>query len=213
MHVVILIDASSSMQFEGKFERAKQLAAAFGVMGLMSLERVSVYACNHEGKAPQRLPPSTGRVNMKRLFEFLEELEGGGDFPIEQAIETVLRHHRGRGIVVLLSDFLTMSELQRPLNMLFSAGLEIFALQILSPTEIDPEVTGDLRFIDCETGGTLDISSAGELLGIYQEHRLALEDELAMLCRQRSGRFLSLSSKDALDWVLFDQLCRQGWLR
>ena len=33
MHVVILIDASSSMMFEGKLDRAKQLAAAFGVMG------------------------------------------------------------------------------------------------------------------------------------------------------------------------------------
>ena len=213
MHVVILVDASTSMRFEGKFERVKQLAAAFGVMGLLNVERVSVYACNHVGTEPVLLPPCTGRVSMTRLFQFLEELEDGGDFPIEQAVEAVLRRHRGRGVAVVLSDFLTLGNLQRTFNMLFSCGLEVFGLQILSPSEIDPELAGDLRFVDCETGRTLDISSAGELLGIYHEHRLALEDELSLLCRKRSGRFLSLNSQDPLEWVLFDLLLRRGWVR
>src|SRR6476660_10141320 len=35
MHVVTIVDASTSMQFDGKFEPAKQLAAAFGLLGLM----------------------------------------------------------------------------------------------------------------------------------------------------------------------------------
>jgi hypothetical protein len=147
------------------------------------------------------------------LFAFLEGIQGGGDFPIGEATEAVLRRHRGRGVAILLSDFLTFGDLQRPLNLLFSAGLEIFALQILSPTELNPEVTGDVRFVDCETGATLDISSAGDLLGLYHEHRLALEAELALHCRQRSGRFLPLNSQDPLDWVLFDLLRRKGWIR
>ena len=213
MHVVILLDASSSMLFEQKFERAQQLAAAFGVMGLLNLERVSVYVCNHAGTEPLFLPPCTGRVSRKKLFSFLEGIEGDGDYPIEAAVEAVLRRHRGRGIAVLLSDFLTFGKLQRPLNLLFSAGLEIFGVQILSSVELDPDVTGDLRFVDCETGQTLDISSAGELLGIYHEHRVALIEDLELLCRQRSGRFVSLNSRDPLEWVLFDLLRRRGWVR
>jgi uncharacterized protein (DUF58 family) len=212
MHVVILIDASSSMMFEGKFDRARQLAAALGVMGLMNIERVSVFCCNHVGQQPVFLPPRTGRASMKQLFEFLERIEGGGDFPIEQAVDAVLQRHRGRGIAVLLSDFLTFGDLHKPLNLLFSSGLEIFAMQILSPIELDPEVTGDMRFVDSETGGTLDISSAGELLGIYHEHRALLEEDLALLCRQRAGRFLSLNSQDPIEWVLFDLLRRNGWV-
>jgi uncharacterized protein (DUF58 family) len=213
MHVVVLVDASSSMMFENKFDRARQLAAAFGVMGLMNLERVSVYVCNQVGQAPVFLPPCTGRVSMRRLFEFLEGVEGGGDAPIEQAVEAVLRRHSGRGVAVVLSDFLSLGDLQRPMNMLFSAGLEIFAVQILSPVELDPEVTGDLRFVDCESGATLDVSSVGDLLGLYHEHRQTLEDELALLCRQRNGRFLSINSRDPLEWVLFDLLRRRGWVR
>ena len=212
MHVVILIDASSSMMFEGKLDRAKQLAAALGVMGLMNIERVSVYSCNHVGGQPMFLPPRTGRASMTQLFEFIERIDGGGDYPIEKAVDAVLERHRGRGIAVLLSDFLTFGDLHKPLNLLFSSGLEIFAMQILSPIELDPEVTGDMRFVDSETGGTLDISSAGELLGIYHEHRALLEEELALLCRQRAGRFLSLNSQDPIEWVLFDLLRRNGWI-
>jgi len=213
MHVVTIVDASSSMHFDGKFDRARQLAAAFGLMGLMNLERVSSFVCNHYGKQPLFFPPCTGRMSRRRLFDFLETIEGGGDFPIELAVEAVLRRHRGRGIAVLLSDFLTFGDLERPLNMLFSAGLEVFAVQILSPTELNPEVAGDIRLVDCETGHTVDVSSAGDLLGIYAEHREALEEELGILCRQRSGRFLSISSRDPLEWVLFDLLRRKGWVR
>jgi uncharacterized protein (DUF58 family) len=213
MHVVPIIDASSSMQYDGKFERAKQLAATFGLMGLMNVERVSAFVCNHAGKEPLFLPPCTGRVSRRRLFEFLENIEGGGDFPIDQAVEAVLRRHRGRGIAVIVSDFLTLGDLERPLNMLFSAGLEVFAVQILAPAELHPEVTGDIRLVDCESGHTIDVTSAGDLLGIYEEHRLALEEELGILCRQRSGRFLSISSRDPLEWVLFDLFRRKGWVR
>src|SRR5262245_44160968 len=115
MHVVILVDASSSMEYEDKFLRAKQLAAAFAVMGLLNAERVSIYGCNHTGSHPKLMPPTTGRAKMQRAFEFLEKLEVGGDFPIESAVDAVLGRHRGRGIVVLLSDFLTFGDITRPL--------------------------------------------------------------------------------------------------
>lgn len=213
MHVVVIVDASTSMMFENKFDLARSLAASFGVMTLMNLERLSVYSCNHVGAEPKLLPPCTGRASMRRMFAFLEEIEGGGDFPIEEAVETVLHRHRGRGIAVLLSDFSTFGDVQRSLNLLFSAGLEIFALQILSPAELDPELTGDIRLIDAETGHTLDVSSVGELLGIYHQHRLTQEEQLATWCRQRSGRFLALDSREPLESILFDRLRRQGWVR
>ena len=44
LHVAILVDASSSMLFGDKLDRARQLAAAFGVLGLLGRERVSVAA-------------------------------------------------------------------------------------------------------------------------------------------------------------------------
>ena len=211
-HVVLLIDASASMKFEGKLDLAKQLGAAFGVMGLLNNERVSAYASHQAESAPDRLPPCRGRSNLRKTFQFIEGIGSQGDAPLDRAIELLLRHHTGRGVCVILSDFLTFGDLKRGMNLLHSAGLEPLGIQILSPLEIEPELTSDFRLVDAETQETLDISSSSDLLTLYQEYRQRLEDDLALLCRRRSGRFLSLASTTPLESVLFDQLRRRGWI-
>lgn len=213
MHVAILLDSSASMAFEGKFELARQIAASLGVMGLMSVERVSLYTCGQGAGRVPYLKPCSGRVSLKRFFQFLEQTEVGGSIPIEQSIEQVLKQHSGKGIVVILSDFLTYGDVSRGFNLLHGAGLEIYGVQILSPTERNPELTGDMRFVDSETQATLDISSVGELLGLYHQHRQGLEDYLSSQCRKRSGRFLSVSSDATIQGVLFDQMLRNAWIR
>ena len=213
MHVAILVDASNSMKFENKFERARQLAAAMGVTALMGVERVSAYVVGASGEPPRVMPPSSGRASMRRLLDFFERAECGGDAPIDGAVEAMLRRHRGRGMAIVISDFLTPASLARPFNLLYSAGLEIFALQVLGPTEIDPELTRDLRLVDSENGTTVDVSSIDELHGIYHEHREQLQEHVRRQSRTRNGRFLSISSEAPLDWVLFDLLQRQGWLK
>jgi len=213
MHVVILVDASASMDFEGKLERAKQIGAAFGVMGLMGSERVSAYAFNSAAGAVRRMPSCVGRASMMKVFKFLEAARAGGDEPVEDGIESALKFHAGRGVAVILSDFLTFGDVSRAFNLLFNAGLEIFGLQVLAPAEIDPDVGGDIRLVDCETAETLDVSSAGDLLGLYDEYRLSYERQLATLCRQRCGRFLSVSSEAPLEWILFDLFRRRGWVQ
>ena len=211
-HVVLLIDASASMKFEDKLNLAKPLAAEFGVMGLLSNERVSAYASHQAGGAPGRLPPCRGRANMRTLFQFIENLEGHGDAPLDRAVESLLLHHRGRGVCVIVSDFLTFGDLKRGFNLLSAAGLEPLGIQILSPRELEPDVANDLRLVDSETQETLDVSSGADLFNLYQEYRQRLEDDLALLCQRRSGRFLPVSSATPVESVLFDQMRRRGWL-
>jgi uncharacterized protein (DUF58 family) len=208
MHVAVLIDASQSMIFEGKLALAQQLAASLGVMGLRGSEKVSAYALG----AAERLTPSRGRGAQGKLFRYLESISGGGTTPVESGIEDFLRQHRGRGVAVVLSDFLTDGDLRRSFNLLHNAGLQIFAVQILAPSELDPELAGDLRFVDCETDGHLDVSAAGDLLALYHEYRLAHQARLSALCQQRSGKFLAVSSGESLEQVLFGTMRRQGWI-
>lgn len=212
MHVVLLVDASTSMLYEEKLLRAKQAAAVFGIMGLLNVERVSAYAMHSQPDRPWMLPPGSGRTKIRPLLQFLEQLEGGGSVPIEKAIETMLRFHRGRGLAIIISDFLTLGDLSRPMNMLYSSGLEVWGLQVLSESEINPNVQGDLRFVDSETQETLDITNASELINVYQDQRMWLQNSLDSMCRSRQGRFLSVSSGASLQTILFDQLCRQGWI-
>ncbi len=212
MHVVLLVDASSSMLFEDKLWRARQLAAAFGMMSLLGSERVSAYVFNAAAGEPRRMPSCGGRANLLQLFGFLEKLEGGGDAPVEGGMEAFLKFHTGRGVAVVLSDFLTFGDLDRGMNRLFSAGLQTFGLQILSGAEIAPDLSGDARLVDSETGEALDVTSAHQLLDLYQEYRADYQKRVAQLCRRRWGRFLSVSSEAPIDWILFDLLPRRGWV-
>ncbi len=209
MHIALLVDASTSMTFDGKFALARQLAAAFGVLGLRGSEKVSASVL---GGAPRMLRPTSGRAGLGKVFGFLENIEPGGDVPVDAAIELFLRQHRGRGVAIVLSDFLTPGDLRRAFNLLNSAGLEIFALQILSPTELEPQITGDLRLVDSETGATLDISNAGDLMSLYHEYRAALEQQLTSLCAKRHGRFLSTNTAEPFERLFFETLRRKGWV-
>ena len=211
MHFLILVDASASMAFSGKFDRAKELAAAFGVMALLGGERVSVSVLGAEGGAA-RLGGLAGRACMGALFRFIEGIAPGGDAPVEVAIEDALRRHSGRGAALVVSDLLTFGDLSRAMNLLFGSGLEILALQVLAPEEIDPELEGDSRLVDSESGTRLDVTAGGALVALYQEYRAAYEAELSNGCARRGGRFLTTASRDGLDWVLFDLLRRKGWI-
>lgn len=210
LHVAIVLDASSSMLFEEKFALARQLAAAFAVIGLRGLEKVSVSVVG--GANVQRLRPSSGRMSQRKLFAFLENVEPGGEVAFDRGIELFLRRHSGRGAAILLSDFLSADDFLRPFNLLHGAGLEVMALQILGANELAPDLSGDLRFVDSETQATLDITSAGDLLALYQEYREGHAARLAELCRQRTGRFLGVNAVVPFETIVFDTLRRRGWV-
>ncbi len=212
LNVVLLVDASSSMTYEGKFDRARSLACAFGVLGLMGNEKVCAYAFNARGAAPSKLAPCKGRASRIKLFAFLEGLLPGGDGPLEDGLGQFLKQHVGRGVAVILSDFMTFGDLRRSMNLLFSAGLETFGIQILGASEIDPELSGDVRLIDCETASMLDVTAGADILAIYREYREAFERDVEKLCRERGGRFISLDSQTPIRDVLFDTLRRRGWI-
>ncbi len=213
LHVVVILDGSSSMISEEKFARARQLAAAFSTMALLGTERVSLFVGTSGGNKPATLQSCSGRSATRLVFDFLEGISPAGDSTIDNAVASALRIHRGRGIAIVLSDFLTTGDVSRSFNLLNSAGLEIFAVQILGPNEIEPDLTGDVRLIDCETGRSLDVSSARDLLDIYHKHRLAQQTFLASQCRCRNGRFESVSSAETLETILFETLLRRGWIQ
>ena len=212
MYVVLLIDASTSMMFEDKLDRARQMAAVFSTMGLFANERVSIYVFTGQDDKMPMLPRNSGRGSMQKIFKYLENIEGGGDAPLEKGVEMMLKHHRGRGVAVILSDFLTYNNLAPALNRTYSSGLEVFGMQILGPTEIDPEMTEDLKLIDCENDAMLDVTLSGDLMDIYQEYRLRYQRHLELLCSQRSGKFLMVNSKHPIEYVVLDQLRRSGWV-
>ena len=213
MQVPVLLDASASMNFEGKFDLARQLAAVFGVIALSSREKASCYAAGEEGQPARVLSPRTGKSGRGPLLRYLEDLRPAGSLPLEEIVEAALMRHRGKGVAVLISDFMTFGNVERALNRLHAAGLVPYCIQVLSPAELDPEVDEDVRMVDAETGQELDVSAMKDLMGLYHAERQALEDRLAVGCRQRGGRFAVVSTAASAEKVVIEEFVRKGWVR
>jgi hypothetical protein len=214
MHVVIIIDASQSMNFGGKFELAQKLALAFSTIALFSNERASVYLINDSDKSlPAHFGPVNNRFSSGKIKNFIETAKCSGNAHIDQSLDQIAKHHKGKGIALILSDFLSGGNLQNSFNLLFSNGLAPYALQILAPEEISPEINGDARFVDSETKMTLDISSAGQLFEIYQEYLGQLQENLQSWIHQRNGLYHTISSDCSIEKLLFDILIRRRWIK
>jgi uncharacterized protein (DUF58 family) len=210
--VVVLLDASASMGFYGKLERARQLVAAFGVMALHGGERVAVHAFGAADGVLRSLRVPRGRKGMLPLLRFVEGIAAGGAQALEHAAESLWKAHRGRGVLIVVSDFLTAGDLRPVLNRALGQGLEVMALQVLGGSELEPEVTEDLRLVDCESGDALDVTAGDELQAVYDDHLRAFQRGLDAACRTRNGRFLAVDARSPLRAILFDRLRRAGWV-
>ena len=214
MNVVIILDCSKSMDFDMKFEMAQKMAAALSTVGLHSNEKVSLYLVQNSGlSVPEHISPSSGRFHKNAFFKFIESATAGGSLQLNEGIEQVVKHHSGKGLAIVISDFMTIGDMNKAFNLLFSNGLAPYALQILSPAELNPELTGDIRFVDSETASTLDISAVGSLTEIYQEYLTNLQTGISEQCQKRSGLYVCTDSHANPEELLLNTLVRRGWIK
>src|SRR4051794_39842824 len=106
LHFYLLLDNSLSMDFgtPTKLHYARQIAAALGFIGLVNLDRVVIEAFNN--RLTQTSPVLRGRRSLWRLFDFLNKIEPAGPSDLKQALRTFSLKSSGKGIVVVLSDFM-----------------------------------------------------------------------------------------------------------
>ena len=164
LHVYLLIDNSLSMDFgkPTKLHYAKQVAAALGFIGLVNMDRVILEAFNDQ--LTQSMPAARGRRSLWRLVDFLQKLEPAGPSDLKKALKTFSLKCSGKGIVILLSDFMDKRGYEDALRYLIARQLDIYAIQILSQEEVEPEIVGDLRLTDIEDDDVAEVTVSGPLL-------------------------------------------------
>lgn len=238
LSVHIFVDSSQSMDAgePGKLLFAHRLAMALAYVGLVKQNRVAVscYA-PHASRQVRMLAPLRGRGSAHRVARFLLETlsmqpdpastgvgSGGGDF--SGALRTVASSRTGKGVMIVLSDFLVQEGYLSGLNALAGGGLGVagfdtYCLQIASPVEIDPRrdttrtLTGDVRLMDIETGKAVDLTLSHALLAKYRARFAEYSAELKAACRARGIAHMQVASDTPVDRFVIDTLRRGGLLR
>ena len=149
LHVYTVLDTSLSMDFgtPTKLRYGKQVAAALAFIGLVNHDRVLVDTFS--ARLEQGLHGIRGRSQMWRVVQYLDHLEATGSSDLTAACREFAIRHAGKGVVVVISDFLDKRGYQEALRYLLARNMDIYVVHVLSHEEVDPELVGDLRLVDC----------------------------------------------------------------
>jgi uncharacterized protein (DUF58 family) len=213
LHFYVLLDNSLSMDFgtPTKLHYAKQVAAALGFIGLVNLDRVVVEAFND--RIVQALPALRGRKSLWRLLDFLNKLQPAGPSDLRQALRTFSLKNSGRGVVVVLSDFMDKGGYEDALRYLVARQMDVYVIQVLSQEEIDPDLTGDLKLMDVEDADAAEVTVNLPLLRRYQENLAAFRAGLHDFCVRRGVSCLFTSTDEPFDRLVLTYLRQRGLVR
>lgn len=211
LHFTTLIDASESMAFGDptKLDYAKRLAAALGFIGLVRADRVRV-----ETLGGQRSPALRGRRSVPRLVEFLEKVEPTESAGLEAGVrEFCLRARGGRGVVVLLTDLMDKGGYEPALRYLVAQRVDVYVIQVLSAAEVDPDVVGDLRLVDCEDGEEVEVTVSAPLLARYKQTLASFTAGAQEFCNRRGMNYLLTTTERPVEELMTNWLRKRGLVR
>ncbi len=190
LHVYLLLDCSSSMGIPGlngapsKFDHARKLAAILAYLALSGLDRVDIYG--FEAGLRENAGMRRGKQQFHVLLRFLRNLEARGpSTSILQAARRFVSKVRHRGLVIVISDFLSTEGSEEGLDILCYSRFEVQAVQVFSRQELDPPLGGDLRLVDVESGEKLSVNASSALLADYRRTMSERIKEFEQRCKKK----------------------------
>lgn len=213
LSIYFIIDASSSMGFgDGeKLRHAKRLVAALAYVGLANLDRVTIVGASDA--IDGRMPETRGKSRIFRVFRFLRDVRPSGETDLESAIKTFVAQHKRRGLAVLVSDLYDHKGFEKGINALRFAKFEPFVLHVVDDKERTPELRGDVRVYDCETGDEREVTVTAKVLDRYAK---AYDDWLATVgkyCASKQVDYFRAEVTVPFDELILRVFRKGGFLR
>ncbi|MCS7032709.1 MAG: DUF58 domain-containing protein [Phycisphaerae bacterium] len=167
---------------------ARRLAAALGYIGLVNYNRVNVVALSDRVIA--ETGGMRGRRRVAQMLDFLAGLQPSGASHFAAACKRFALAHRSKGVCVIISDFYDKAGFESGLRYLAGGKYDLFAIQTLSPGEIEPDLAGDLKLRDLEDADTTEVSITQPLIRKYQANLNAYCLALKSYLTRRGGTYL-----------------------
>lgn len=204
LRCTLMLDASRSMQFasgaHSKSEYARTLAATLSYFLLQQRDVVGLARFDSDITEYQHARWRPG--HLKRILSLLERKADGAATDFAKSLESLARLSRKRGLIVIISDFLSdPDEWATPLAHLCAAGHDVRALQILDPAELSLDFGKAAYWEDIESGETLYVDP-DSLRSRYQERFLSRQAAIENAFKRCSIRYQRITTDQALDVAL-----------
>jgi uncharacterized protein (DUF58 family) len=187
--VMLAVDLSGSERFgtKGRFksELASELAAVLAMSAIRNNDRVG--ALLFTDRIEHVVPPRKGRRHALRLMRDLLVFEPvGTKTDLAAALEYAGRMLAHKAIIFVVSDFQS-PEIEHPLKLLAQRH-DVVAVTVDDPSEQALPDVGLARFVDPESGMTLDVNTSDP--AVRAQFAAAVEEELS--ARRRLLRRLAI---------------------
>ncbi len=217
--VHVLIDSSLSMNWPdgldelNKLIYAARLAGALGHVALAAGDLLSVTVLRSDGN--HTWGPHRGQHSSMRLFQFLEATakEATGVTDLNLSLKNYALRGRRPGLLFILTDLMSPSGYQDGLNALQRKGYEVGVIHLLSPDELEPDLVGDYKLIDAETGLEAEITLDATTLDEYRERVLQWQTEVASYCNGRGAHYVPVITTEPWEQLVMQTLRAQGILK
>lgn len=211
--IYFIIDTSSSMGFgEGeKLRQAKRLCAALAYVGLANLDRIAIVAATDEISG--RMPTTRGKARIFRIFRFLTGVRAEGATDLGEAMKTFVAQHKRKGLAVLISDLYDPEGFERGINVLRFNRFEPYVIHVVDKRDAKPDIKGDVRVYDCETGAEREVTVTAKVLEKYQHAYEAYLEEVQRFCTTRQVSYFRADVDASFDELILRVFRRGGFLR
>ena len=213
LHVYTLLDTSLSMSFgtPTKLHYGKQVAAALAFIGLVNHDRVILDT--FASRLDQGIPSVRSRSQMWRVIDYLEHLTPSGESDLKTAARQFAIRHAGKGVVVVISDFLDKHGYEDALRYLLARNMDIYVIHVLSQEEVEPDLKGDLCLVDVEDGDVAEITISAPLLKRYKDNLNAFVGGLKEWCTRRGITYILTTNMFPFDRLILNYLRERGLVK
>ena len=201
----IVVDLSASLDFgTADYEKRDVAVAAVASVGYLTAgmgNRVGAVIVN--GVRTTRVPARSGRQHLRALLHHAisaPRVDGGGQTNLASALVQADRLAQRRGLVVVVSDFLSDERWERALRAM-TARHEVLGIEVVDPRELELPDVGMLDLVDPETGARIEVQTSDERLRQrYAEAAAAQRAAIARSLRDAGADHLVLRTDR--DWLL-----------
>ncbi len=202
LHTRIYIDASASMNYQGKGQRAIELAAAIAYLSVKYMDKVSIYYVKDQ-QVYEILENIVGKDSFFNNIGKLNEIEFSGESELIEITKSVVGYGDGNSIII--SDFLTDRPYENVIDYLRGKRRDVLCLQVLSPEELDPTYRGRVILYDSEKKEKFYKNNIDQqVLGAYQDAVKYATSRLSDYCAVRGASYVLVPTNKSLQHVFFE---------
>lgn len=202
----MLVDRSSGLDFgTAQCEKRDLVLAASTAVGLLTARGANrVGAVIGSGAQTSTVPPRQGRKNLLGLLSRVQSsqrMEFSGPLHLGAALDRVGALAPRRGLVVVISDFLTAPESW--VTELGTVGLRhsVLTIQVLDPRDVALPDVGLLHFTDPASGAVREVNTSdAKVRAMYAQAAAQQQATIAQSIRHTGADHLVLRTDG--DWLL-----------